>query len=87
MTRSNEFKTVDIELAAALVASGQEPQGIVPGGRLVEFIFPNNEAVKDIALGYAAGTLCLEVRRVANSRSWLYRQVKEVTRTGREVTL
>lgn len=87
MMRLPEFKTTDIELAAALVASDQEPKRITPGGKLVEFIFCNNEKVRDVALQYAAGTLCLEVRRMANGRSWLYRKVKEVSRTGREAIL
>ena len=80
MTRPSDFKTTDIELAAALMTSGQRPEMIAPGAELVEFHFPNNDRVREVAVQYAAGTLCLEVRKLANSRSWLYRQVKKAGR-------
>jgi hypothetical protein len=85
MTRPNEFKTTDIELAAALMTSGSKPIRIAPGRDLVEFFFCNDDEVQNLTMQYASGTLCLEVRRLANSRGWLYRQVKEIGRTGREV--
>lgn len=78
-TRPSDFKTTDIELAAALMTCGQRPE-ITPGAELVEFHFRNDDRVREIAVQYAAGTLCLEVRKLANSRSWLYRQVKKAGR-------
>ncbi len=85
MVRSSDFQTTDIELAAALMTCGQRPEMIAPGAELVEFHFPNNDKVREIAVQYAAGTLCLEVRKLANSRSWLYRQVREISRSGQGV--
>jgi len=87
LTRRDEFKTVDIELASALMTSGIRPCRIAPGENLVEFHFHNIDDVQGIALEYASGTLCLQVRKLANSRSWLYRQIREVSKTGREVLL
>lgn len=74
--RPIDFKTTDIELAAALMTCGQRPGKIAPGPELVEFHFRHDERLHEVALQYAAGTLVLEVRRLANSRSWLYRQVR-----------
>jgi hypothetical protein len=87
MARLSEFSTKDLELAAALMASGIRPKLIAPSKDLVEFHFANDDNVQSIALQYAAGTLLLEVRRLACNRTWLFRQVREVARTGREVRL
>lgn len=80
-----DFKTHDIELAAALMTAGQKPRKIAPGEKLIEFSFPANETVHSVALKYAAGNLFQEVRRLAAHRRWLYRQIREVANTGREV--
>lgn len=86
MLRHEDFKTHDIELAAALMtATGQKPRKIAPGNKLIEFIFPANEIVHSVVLKYAAGNLFQEVRRLAAHRRWLYRQIREVENTGREV--
>ena len=85
MQRSLEFKTIDIELAAALmVATDAKPRRILPGVKLVEFVFDEDDVVRDTIFRYSSGTLLQEVRRLANCRSWLYRQTREVS-TGREV--
>ncbi|MEZ4601433.1 MAG: hypothetical protein R2940_16720 [Syntrophotaleaceae bacterium] len=82
--RHLEFTTTDIELAAALmVALNAKPSEIRPGKELVEFTFPKNEATESVITKFAAGSLFQEVRRFASNRSWLYRQVREVARTGK----
>ena len=86
MTRLEEIRTTDINLAAAIMtATNLKPAKIAKGSELVEFTFPANEKTKGVALKYAAGTLTQEVRRLMANRSWLYRQAREVTRSGREV--
>lgn len=79
--------TSDIELAAALMtATNKRPVGISPGRELVEFTFPANEITEAVMMKYAAGTLFQEVRRLAGSRSWIYRQCRDVARSGAGVT-
>ncbi|WP_243373611.1 hypothetical protein [Geotalea sp. SG265] len=86
MTRLEDFKTTDIELAAAIMtASKAKPLAIIPGLDLVEFVFPDDETTQAVIRKYAAGTLFQEVRRLAAHRKWLYRQIKEVEKKGREV--
>lgn len=87
MTRHEDFfRTTDIELSACIMtALNRKPMEIVPGVDLVEFIFPSDETVQEVALKYAAGRLVQEVRRLAANRSWLYRQTREVARTGQGV--
>lgn len=83
MTRPAQIITSEIELAAAIMtATNTKPVSITPGRELVEFTFPSNEITEAIAIKYASCSLFQEVRRLANNRSWLYRQIREVTRTG-----
>jgi len=85
MNRPSEFTTSDIELAACFLTAGGKLSRIIPGRELVEFVFPLTEITREIAIEYAAGDLCQKVRLLARNRSWLYRQIREVARTGREV--
>ncbi|GAB7026026.1 hypothetical protein [Geotalea toluenoxydans] len=86
MTRHEDFRTSDIELAAALMtATNRKPLAIMPGVELVEFIFPGDEVVQSVVMKYAAGRLILEVKRLAANRTWLYRQVQQVKKRGSEV--
>ncbi|MDY0301426.1 MAG: hypothetical protein RBQ99_07575 [Trichlorobacter sp.] len=79
--------TTDIELAAALMnATNKKPESIHPGEQLVEFTFPTNEITEAVTMKYATSTLCQDVRRLANSRKWLYRQCRDVARSGVGVT-
>ncbi len=87
MTRPTQITTTDIELAAALMtATSRRPLTIYPGRELVEFTFPVNEITEAVTMKYASSTLFQEVRRLANSRSWLYRQCRDVARSGMGVT-
>jgi hypothetical protein len=87
MKRHENIITTDIELAAALMtATNKKPFNIRPGKELVEFSYPNNEITSEATMKYATSTLCQEVRRLATCRTWLYRQVRDVARSGREVT-
>jgi len=83
--RPHEFNTTDIDLAASIItATNFRPVRIEPGD-LVTFIFPKNTAVKSLAAEYASGLLMLEVRRQAHNRAWLYRQIRDANKIGREV--
>lgn len=84
--RHLEFTTTDIELAAALmVALNAKPAEIRPGRELVEFTFPMTETTETVITKYAAGRLLQEVRRFANNRSWLYRQIRLIDQTGKVI--
>lgn len=86
MTRHEEIRTTDINLAASIMtATNRKPVEIAKGRELVEFTFPADETTKAVALEYAAGNLMQEVRRLAANRSWLYRQTRAVANDGREV--
>lgn len=85
MSRTFEFSTEDLELSASLLTAGGKLIRIAPGGELVEFTFRLNEASQETVFEYSAGTLSQRVRPLAKNRSWLYRQIREVSRTGREV--
>ncbi len=79
MTRHEEIRTTDINLAASIMtATNRRPTHITAGLELVEFTFPADETAKAVTLEYAAGNLMQEVRRLAANRSWLYRQVRSV---------
>lgn len=72
------FTTTDIDLAAAIIAAtGVEPDmHQKKPGDLATFTFPDDPPTRSIILKFAAGDLILDVRRFANRRAWLYRQVK-----------
>lgn len=87
MTRPEKITTYDIELAAALMTATQKrPVCIFPGPELVEFTFPANDISESVIMKYAACTLLQDVRRLAKNRSWLYRQCRDVARSGVGVT-
>lgn len=87
MTRPEIITTSDIELAAALMtATNKKPVSIRPGKALVEFSFSANEITQAVTIKYATSTLCQEVRRLANNRTWLYRQCRSVANSGVGVT-
>ena len=85
--RNETFRTSDLELSACIVTAGVAPLKIVPGRELVEFVFPINGTIQDTINEYSAGTLCQAVRKLAKHRTWLYKQMKDVVRFGREVVL
>jgi hypothetical protein len=83
MTRPAQIITSEIELVAAIMtATNTKPVSITPGRELVEFTFPSNENTESVAIKYASCSLFHEFRRLANNRSWLYRQIREVARSG-----
>ncbi len=87
MARPEKITTSDIELAAALMtATNNKPVSIHLGKALVEFTFPVNEITEAVMMKYASSTLCQEVRRLANNRTWLYRQCRSVANSGVGVT-
>ncbi len=64
MTRHEEIRTTDINLAASIMtATNRRPTHITAGLELVEFTFPADETAKAVTLEYAAGNLMQEVRR------------------------
>lgn len=85
MSRTFEFSTQDIELSACLLTAGGKLLRVTPSRDLTEFAFILNEATQVTILQYSAGTLCQLVRPLAKNRSWLYRQIREASRTGQEV--
>ena len=85
MTRPFEFSSQDIELSACLLTAGGKLLRITPGRELTEFTFLLNETSQETVFEYSAGTLCQKVRPLVKNRSWLYRQIREVSRTGRGV--
>ncbi len=84
--RHSDFTTTNIDLAAALmVATNAKPAVIKPGRELVEFSFRVNETTESVITKFAAGKLVQDIQRFSSNRSWLYRQCREIDRTGREI--
>lgn len=83
MSRPEKITTSDAELAVALMtATRKRPTCIYSGAECVEFSFPANDITEAVAQKYAAGTLVLNVRRLASYRAWILKQCGEVARTG-----
>lgn len=82
MTRSTEFQTSEIDLAAAIMtATGRQPEVFQqPGRPLITFEFPDDVPTRTTIISYAIGELVQPVKRFADCRAWLYRQAKAVTR-------
>lgn len=75
MTRPIEFKTVEIDLAAAIMtATGDKPE-IRPTSQLMEFIFCSSDA-REIAADFASGFLMQPVKKFAACRNLLWKQIK-----------
>lgn len=90
MTRSDYIQTTDIDLSAAIMTLTESRPILSPGrntGDLVEIIFPASAEIRLIAQRYATGELLAPVKRLATLRNTLFRYIKEVERTRREVAL
>lgn len=70
------FKTDEIDLAALLVvATGQQPQIEIHPQRSM-FRFYQTEAVNEITLAYAAGTVTCNARDLLRARRSLFNRIR-----------
>lgn len=89
-TIQDYISTNDIDLAAAIITLIAARPALYPGKtekELVEIVFSATDEIRLIAQKYATGELTAPVKRLATNRNMLFRYIKEVSRTGREVTL
>jgi len=88
--RPDHIKTTDIDLSSAIMTLTEIRPVLFPGrspGDLVEIVFSASDEIRLIAQRYATGELLAPVKRLATWRNTLYRYIKEVERTRREVAL
>ena len=80
MTRP--IRTHDIELAASrMTITGEQPSVFMEAGdRLATFELPADEITSNLLNQYATGSLCLNIRRFASCRNFLFKKMKEVAR-------
>lgn len=74
------IRTQDIELAAPrMVITGVQPTVVKePGNMLATFELPYGEVTMNLLSRYATGDLCLNIKRFASCRNFLFKKVKEV---------
>lgn len=90
MTRPDQIQTTDIDLSAAIMVLTESRPVLFPGrntGDLVEIVFTASDEIRLIAQRYATGELLAPVKRLGTLRNTLFRYIKEVERTRREVAL
>lgn len=79
------FETDSIDLAAFLVTSGYTPFIYCkPDLRRASFEFPETDELRDAIISYERGAV-LPAKQLLNTRSFLFREVKRVTREGGEL--
>jgi len=74
------IRTHDIELAAArMTITGEQPPVFMESGdRLATFELPPDAITMNLLNQYATGSLCLNVKRFASCRNFLFKKLKEV---------
>lgn len=74
------IQTHDIELAAArMTITGAQPTIFKePGATLATFELPADEITMNLLSKYATGELCLNIKRFASCRNFLFKKLKEV---------
>lgn len=84
MRLQDTLTTTDLDLmAAVMAATGRTPSVYLqPGATLAVVELPIEEAVDNIIIQYAAGTLLVNARRFATCRGYLHREIRRVCRGG-----
>jgi hypothetical protein len=90
MRPTENFKTSDIDLSAAIMTATGIAPDIDPGSRendftLAEFSFPDTDPVQKIVLRYAGGNLSLPVVRFARNRACLFRRMRKAIESGKRL--
>ena len=78
MTRP--IRTHDIDLAACrMTITGEQPSVFMEAGdHLATFELPGDSITTTLLNNYATGELCLNVRRFASCRNFLFKKLREV---------
>lgn len=81
---NSSIRTQDIELAAArMTITGEQPTVYrEPGSTLATFDLPADDVTMNLLSRYATGDLCLNIKRFASCRNFLFKRLKEVRQNG-----
>jgi len=82
MNPESEFRTIEIDLAAAVFTEIKKRPTVRPGKTLVEFSFKDSPVVRSVVFAWLSGQLIQNVREYAANRGLLYRLVREAAASG-----